>query len=203
MARKLYLKFLIKILLVEKIKAIILQEEKFISIGKITKAIGIKGYVKVLVLTDFPERYSKLKKARLFSSKENSVLINKNTGTDEFFVKDVIFERDFVKILFSDFEDINLTSGLIGSEIVIEEIERMKLEKGKYYFYELAGMDVMNEGKKIGILESIENYGGSDLLKIRLESNKSEALIPFKDEFVREVDTKERKIYIEVIDGMI
>lgn len=203
MARKLYLKFLIKILRVEKIKAIILQEEKFISIGKITKAIGIKGYVKVLVLTDFPERYSKLKSTRLFSIKENSVLINKNTGTDEFFVKDVIFERDIVKILFKDFEDINLTGGLIGSEIVIEEKDRMNLEKGKYYFYELTGMDVITEGKKIGKLESIENYGGSDLLKIRIESNKSEVLIPFKDEFVKEVDTKEKKIYIEVIDGMI
>jgi 16S rRNA processing protein RimM len=203
MVRKLYLKFLTKILRVEKSKTIILHKEKLISIGKITKAIGLKGYVKVLVLTDFPERYSSLKNARLFSDKEDLVLTNKHTGTDEFIIKDVIFERDFVKILFEGYEDVNLTGPLLGNSIVIEENERMELEEGKYYFYELIGMEIISEGKPVGKLESIENYGAQDILKIRMIEGNKEALIPFIDDFVKKVDTKERKIYIEAIDGML
>ena len=180
-----------------------MQKEKFISIGKITKAIGLKGYVKVLVLTDFPERYTSLEKTRLFKEKENSILRNKLTGTEEFFIKDVIFERDFVKILFEGYEDINLTGSLIGSDIVIEETERMELDEGKYYLYELVDMDIVTDGKAIGKLKSIENYGGQDLLKIKLYEGNKEVLIPFVNDFVKKVDTKERKIYLEVIDGML
>lgn len=180
-----------------------MQKEKFISIGKITKAIGLKGYVKVLVLTDFPERYTNLERTRLFKEKENSVLINKITGKEEFFIKDVIFERDFVKILFEGYEDINLTGNLIGSDLVIEETERMELDEGKYYLYELVDMDVVTDGKAIGKLKSIENYGGQDLLKIKLDEGNKEVLIPFVNDFVKKVDTKERKIYLEVIDGML
>ncbi|MBI5402553.1 MAG: 16S rRNA processing protein RimM [Ignavibacteriae bacterium] len=180
-----------------------MQKEKYISIGKITKAIGLKGYVKVLVLTDFPERYSDLGKARLYSEKEDRLLTNSHTGKDEFIVNDVIFERDFVKIQFRDFEDINLTGSLIGCIIVIDESERKELEDGRYYFYEMVGMDIINEGKKIGRLETIENYGAQDLLKIRLDENNKEVLIPFIEDFIKNVDTKERKVYIEVIDGML
>lgn len=180
-----------------------MQKEKYISIGKITKAIGLKGYVKVLVLTDFPERYSDLEKMTLYSEKEDKLLINKHTGKYEFFVNDVIFERDFVKLQFRDFEDISLTGSLIGCSIVIEESERKELEEGRYYFYEMVGMDIINNGAKIGKLESIENYGAQDLLKIKLEESSKEVLIPFLDDFIKNVDTKERKIYIEVIDGML
>lgn len=159
--------------------------------------------MKVLVLTDFPERYLKLEKAKLYSEKEKSVLINRYTGTEDFHIKDVIFERDFIKILFKDYEDINLTGSLINCSIVIEETERMELEEGKFYYYELIGMDIISGGEVIGKLESVENYGGQDLLKIRLNEGKKEALIPFIDDFIKKIDADNRKIEIEVIDGML
>jgi 16S rRNA processing protein RimM len=180
-----------------------LQKEDFISIGKITKPIGLKGYVKVISLTDFPERFKELKQVKLFSEKEKSVIPNRFSNSEEFFIKDVTFDRDFLKILFEDYEDIGLTDRLIGCLIVLKESERVKLEKGKYYLYDIIGSDIISNDKKIGTLISIENYGGQDLFKIKLSENKKEVLIPFVDDFVKNIDAEKKIIEIEVIDGML
>ena len=176
--------------------------ENFISIGKITKAIGLKGFLKVLILTDFPDRFKTLNSARLFKESGQRFLKDKSSGSEEFIIKEVIFERDFVKMQFEGYEDINLVSELTDSLILLEEKERMELEDGQFYFYELIGMKVFKSGQEIGKLESIENYGAQDIFKIRLKNNK-EALIPYIDDFVKRIDIKERKIEIEVIDGML
>jgi len=180
-----------------------LQKEEFISIGKITKPIGLKGYVKVISLTDFPERFNELKQVKIFSEKEKSVILNRFSNSEEFFIKDVKFDRDILKILFENYEDITLTGKLMGCLIVLKESERIKLDKGKYYLYDIIGSDIISEEKKIGTLVSIENYGGQDLFKIRLTENKKEILIPFVDSFVKNIDAEKKIIEIEVIDGVL
>jgi 16S rRNA processing protein RimM len=180
-----------------------LQEKKYISIGKITKPIGLKGYVKVLILTDFPDRFKSLKSIVLFDERENSVIIDKFSNSEKFYIKDVLYEMDFVKILFENYEDVNSVKNLIGCFLVLEENERMNLEKGNHYYYELIGLEVINEGKMIGHTISIENYGGRDLFKIKLIDNNKEVLIPYVPDFIKHIDTVNKFIEIDVIDGML
>jgi 16S rRNA processing protein RimM len=179
------------------------RENKLISIGKITKPVGLKGYVKVFSLTDFPERYKKLVQVKIYSEKEKTVIQNRFSNSEDFLIKDVIFDKEFLRVLFENYEDIKLTDILIGCFIVIEESERMKLDKGQYYLYDIIGLDVITNDKKIGTLVSIENYGGQDLLKIKLTEDNKEVLIPFVDDFIKNVDVVKKIIEIEVIDGML
>lgn len=202
MVKKLYLKFLIKILRVEKIKPLLL-EEKFITIGKITKPVGLKGYVKVLSLTDFPDRFKSLKSIKLFNEKENKILINKFSGSEDFYIKDVVIERDYVKMLFDKFDEINAAGNLAGCLLILEESKRKKLEKDRYYYYELIGLDVINNEKNIGKIVSVENYGGQDLFKIKMTDTNKDVLIPYVNEFIIKIDIEKKYIEIEVIDGML
>lgn len=181
----------------------LLLENKFIAIGKITKPVGLKGYVKVLSLTDFPDRFGNLKHIKLFNERENLVLLNKFSNSEDFYVKDLIFEKDYFKILFDDYNDVGSVSGLIGCFLVINEAKRKKLEKGKYYYYELIGLKVICEGELFGKISAVENYGGQDLLKIYLYKDDKNILIPYVDEFVKKVDIEKGFVEINVIDGML
>jgi 16S rRNA processing protein RimM len=181
----------------------LLLESKFISIGKITKPIGLKGYVKVLSLTDFPDRFESLKCIKLFSEKENFILKNKFSNSEDFYIKDIIFEKAHLRILFDDFDNINSVRSLIGCYLILEESKRKKLESGNFYFYELIGLSVIAKRKKIGTVESIENYGGQDLFRIKLNENDRDILIPNVNEFVKNIDIEKKFIEIEVIDGML
>ncbi len=178
-------------------------DKKYISIGKISKPVGLKGYVKVLSLTDFPERFKSLKSIKLLNHKENEVLINKFSNSEDFFIEDVIYEKEFFKILFNNYNDINSVSDLIGCFLIIDESERIKLENGRYYYDELIGMDVKYNDSIIGKTIAIENYGGHDLFKIKLRKDNNHVLIPYVDDFIKKIDLKNKYIEIDVIDGML
>lgn len=178
-------------------------ENKFITIGKITKPVGLKGYVKVLSLTDFPDRFKILKHIKLFNERENLVLKNKFSNSEDFYVKDVIFEKDYFKILFDNYNDVGSVTGLIGCLLVISETKRRKLEKGKYYYYELIGLKVFDKSGIVGSIVSVENYGGQDLLKIYLHNDDKNVLIPYVDEFVKKIDIEKGFAEINIIDGML
>lgn len=178
-------------------------DKKFISVGKITKPVGLKGYVKVLNLTDFPERFKSLESIKLFNEKENFILKNKFSNSEDFYIKDVIYDNDAVKILLDGFDDIDSVRNFVGCYLVIEETKRKKLEKGRYYFYDLIGLDVRYNGEIIGKTLSVENYGGQDIFNIKLNDSNKDVLIPYVDEFIKKIDIENKFIEIEVIDGML
>ena len=178
-------------------------DKKFISIGKITKPVGLKGYVKVLNLTDFPERFKSLESIKLFNEKENLMTINKFSNSEDFYIKDVIYDKDSVKILFNNFEDIDSVRNLIGCILIIEESKRKKLNKGQFYYYDLIGLDVIHKDVKVGEILSIENYGGQDLFNIKMIETNKNVLIPFVNEFIKKIDVENKFIEIEVIDVML
>jgi len=180
-----------------------LREEKHISIGKITKPIGLRGYLKVLVLTDFPDRFKSLQSVTLFDERENSIVTDKFSNSAQFNIKDVIYEQDFVKILFENYEDINSAKTLVDCFLVLEENDRMNLDEGNHYYYDLVGLEVRNEGKVIGRTISVENYGGGDLFKIKLNESNKEVLIPYVNDFIKHIDMVEKFMEIDVIDGML
>jgi 16S rRNA processing protein RimM len=180
-----------------------LLEEKFIIIGKLVKTVGLKGYLKAIILTDFPDKFGKLKSIKLFSEYDNKVLKNITSGKDDFDICDVIYEKDYIKILFEGFDNVELAGGLTGNFIVIEESKRNKLDKGKYYYYELIGLDVKSNDEVIGIVKSIENYGGQDLFNVKLNKSKKEILVPFIEEFIKKIDISNKTIDVEIIEGML
>ena len=124
-----------------------------INIGKIVKAQGVKGEVKVIPVNN-AERYLNL----------NSVFVD-----DEEKQIDNIFARQGV--LFIKFEDVNdrNTSELLrGKEIFIKEESLEDLEENEFYFKDLIGAEVYDENEeKIGELIDIDQYGAADVISIR------------------------------------
>lgn len=89
--------------------------------------------------------------------------------------------------------------------VVIEQSKQKKLAKGQFYFYELVGFDVYTEDKLIGKVIAFENFGGGDLMKIKLidTGNEEETYIPYRKEFIERIDEKEKRIYVKVIEGLL
>lgn len=71
------------------------------------------------------------------------------------------------------------------------------LEDGRHYVHEIIGCEVFDEadGRKLGEVTDIERYPANDVYVIRA-TNGSEILFPAVKDFVREIDTKARRIAI-------
>jgi 16S rRNA processing protein RimM len=170
-----------------------MEEIKFISIGKIIGIFGKGGEVKVELLTDFPERFKKLKKVYLEDKK----------GIQELNIENVSFRENFVIIKFSEIENIKGAKKLLNKYIKVDKKNLVKLKKGQYYYFEIIGMDVeTTEGKKLGKIKEIIKTGSNDVYVVENEE-KGEILIPGLKEVVKEIDLKNKIMKVSLLKGIL
>ncbi|MBE2255183.1 MAG: 16S rRNA processing protein RimM [Ignavibacteria bacterium] len=174
--------------------------DNFITIGKIGKPFGVKGFFNVLPYTDFPERFLNVKS--LFLYNENKKIFIKNKDFFIFNVEDVIVNSDKIRMKLSDYNSIEEIKKLINLYILIEEKDKHIPDSGKPFYYELIDLSAFNGEDYIGEITGIENYGSDDLLKIKLTSGK-EILIPYINEFIKSIDLKNKTIHLNLIEGFL
>ncbi len=165
------------------------KNRSFITIGRIPATFGIKGKVKVRVLTEFPERFSP----------GTVVYVDGKPMTVEIAE---FRSKDSATVKFKSVDSIDLAKELIGKEIEIPEGKAQQLPEGKYYYYQLIGLRVVTTaGKELGKITEIlttlsnDNYVVSD--------GEGEILIPATDEVVKSVNLGKGEIVIEAIPGLL
>ena len=96
----------------------------------------------------------------------------------------LLFVGDGGKTAVAKFEGISDRSAaeaLRGSLVEVDRSALPALEEGEYYHSDLIGLAAVDgDGKAIGQVVAVENYGAGDLLEIELEGGKR-SLIPFRD----------------------
>ena len=81
---------------------------------------------------------------------------------------------------FDGIADRSAAEGLRGSLVEIDRSALPPLEEGEYYHSDLIGLScVDNEGKPVGTVVAVENYGAGDLLEVERADGKR-SLIPFR-----------------------
>ena len=91
--------------------------------------------------------------------------------------------RDSGKAAVARFEGIadrSAAEALRGSLVEVDRSALPPLEEGEYYHADLIGLPAVDgEGRAIGVIVAVENFGAGDLLEIQLENGKR-SLIAFK-----------------------
>lgn len=164
---------------------------ELVRVGIIVNTFGIKGEVKVQIITDFPEDRFKPK---------NELYIKRNDKVIKVIIKSCRYHQNNALILFEDYEDINLVEPFKGFELFVDKASIKALVDG-YYSNELMGLEVYHDNVLIGKVINIEFYPAHSIL--RVQTNDKDVLIPFIDEFVTKVDVDNKRIDVILIEGMI
>lgn len=166
------------------------------NVGKIVNTHGIKGEVRVISSTDFPEeRYVVGNKLHLFKEdlKAPTVLTIASHRT----------HKNFDLLTFEGYLTLEMVQGLRNGVLKISENQLSELEGNEYYFHEIIGCTVFGEdGKEIGIITDILQTGANDVWTVK-PSQGRDHYIPYIEDVVKEIDIDEKKIIIEVLDGML
>jgi len=167
---------------------------KYLNVGKIIGTHGIKGEIKVLSDSGFKdERF-----------REGQVLYVKREGKMEPIIIDSHrTHKNLELIAFNNYQNINDVLPYLGAEIFVDRNDLPELDSGEYYYDDLIGMSVHNhDGDVLGIVEDIAEVPQGEILIIRKADGK-EAWVPFVDEFIKEVDSENKTIIIEPIEGLL
>lgn len=169
-------------------------DSDLVSIGYIAKTFGIKGDVKVIPLTDAPDRYTHLKK----------VIIQKRSGErKEYSLKGVSAIRGGLRISFTPAISVSEAEEIVGGYITVPEKEVPELAKDCYYHFEIMDMEVYTgDGRYLGRIAEILSTGSNDVYVVRDQNNK-EYMIPAIRDVVKEVNIKAKRMIISVMEGLL
>ncbi len=162
-------------------------------LGKIAKKFSFKGEVLVYLDTDEPEMYTELE----------SMFVETNGHLVPFFIERSSIHREkFLRTKFEDMESEEEADTIIGKDVYLPLTMLPKLEGNKFYYHEVVGFDAIDQrlGNFGTVLRILDNG-----VQALFEVQKDEAiiLIPLIDEFIIEVNRKNKSILFNTPEGLI
>jgi len=166
------------------------------NVGKIVNTHGVRGEVRVISKTDFPEeRYSPGSLLYLFLPKKNEPI--------KLVVKSHRKHKNFDLLTFEDYFNINDVEPWKEGILKVSEEQLNDLSDGEFYFYEIIGCTVFTkDNEEIGIVKEILTPGANDVWVVKRNDGK-EFLIPYIDDVVTDISIEEKKIMINPIEGLL
>ncbi len=155
--------------------------DEFFQIAKIISSYSTNGFVKIILQSDFPDRFFQLKEVFIDFFDEKKLFLIED-------IKKV--GKDFV-IKFKKFDSINDIDVLIGKEIFLKEEKLIQTEKFIFYIHDLINSKVFRNDKLLGKIVDVMSLPSNDVYVIENESGK-EILIPALKELILSFDAKEK-----------
>ncbi|MBP5738588.1 MAG: 16S rRNA processing protein RimM [Abditibacteriota bacterium] len=160
----------------------------YVTVGRVVAAHGIKGEVKILVTTDFPERFDAGNTVRVKTEKE--VAERKITASRE--------SKGCIIAKLSGIDTRNDAEDLRGAEIVITENELGDLGEDRFYLFDLMGMTVTGiDGRDFGTITEVLQGGANDVYV----TDKG-VLVPALKAIVKKVDVASKAMIIDPPEGL-
>ncbi len=170
-----------------------MQKQDCFYLGKIVKKYSFKGEVLVKLDTDQPEIYNNL----------DTVFIELRNNLIPFFIESSqLHKSELLRIKFEDVSTEEDANAIMKCELYLPLELLPKLDGNKFYFHEVIGFTVkdLNFGD-VGIIKGINDMTSQALFEIDREG--TEILIPLNDDFIKEVDRKNKIIIVETPPGLI
>lgn len=159
--------------------------EDMIVIGKIIAPQGVRGEVRVMPLTDFPERFRKMK------------IVQLDDGTS-LPIESVRYHQQFVLLKFQGLDSRNDIEYLRGKLIKIEHKDLVSLPNGHYYIFDIIGLAVYNEQEEyLGKVTDVLETGSNDVYIVE-DKDKQPLLIPGLKTVVLEIDITAKKMIVKL-----
>jgi len=110
--------------------------------------------------------------------------------------------RDGLLVRFRGIEGRDAAEALRGVTLVIPRTRRRRLDDGEFWPEELIGCVVVTvEGRRVGEVVDVVLGGAQDRLVV--VTGEEHAEIPFVDALVPEVDVEERRIVVDLPEGLV
>ena len=173
-----------------------MEAPKYLTVGIIANTHGIRGELKIVPKTDYPEdRFAKNARLLLFPPNSNeSIEVEVEKARDQ---------KTVYIIKFKQYVNINEVEKYKGGLLKVSLDDQIEQEEDAFYFHEILGCTVIDEeigelGKVIDILTP----GANDVWVVK-RAKGSDVLIPYIEQVVLDVNVKEKVIKVRLMEGLL
>lgn len=163
-----------------------------LEVGKIVNTHGLRGEVKIVTWTDYPEVFENLEYVYAKKKKEELKLS----------IKQIKYQKNNIIVKFSEINSIDEAETFKNCVLTAEREMLGELPEGTYYIADLIGCEVFDEeDKHLGKVSDVFNTGANDIYAVSAPERK-DLLIPVTDETVISVDIENKKIIVNLPEGL-
>ena len=149
-----------------------------LEVGKVLKAQGIKGELKISCYLDDSAMLKGVKQLYI--------------GSKTYTVERIRPDGAFCYILLSGVSDRNAAEGLRNWTVYADK-ESVALPKDRYFISDLIDCNVvLDDGAKVGVVKEILQYGSADVFVC--SDGDKELSFPFLNDLVVQIDIERKKI---------
>jgi 16S rRNA processing protein RimM len=165
---------------------------EYLSIGQIVNTHGIKGEVKVYPLTDDASRFDKLKEVYIESKNEMT----------KYQVESAKHLKNTVILKLKGIDTMNDAEKLRQLYIKVGRWDAVRLPKDTFFICDIVESEVFDiHGQLLGKLQDVLQTGSNDVYVVK--NDQREILIPALKTVVKEINLQNKKIIVDLPEGLI
>jgi 16S rRNA processing protein RimM len=170
-------------------------EPRYLLVGRVSRPHGVRGELRVEIITDYPERLSE--HTHFYLAHPGSP-----TTVRRFPAEKVRIHRDVALLKLVGCDDRNAADELRGLLVQIPVEEAVPLEEGEYYLYQLIGVQVETEdGEGLGKVVDVIETGANDVYVVR--GPRGEVLLPAIEDVVLGLDLESKRMVVRLLAGLL
>ena len=160
-----------------------------IIIGKVGAPHGVKGEMKILPMTDFPDRF---------------------TGMTHCYIADraveiagVRYQKNHVLMRIAGVNSREEAAALMGAFVSVDRSEAVPLKEGEYYTADILGLSVEEtDGSFLGTVTDVIQTGSNDVYVVSLPGRKEDILVPALKKVVLEISIETGRMVVSLPEVM-
>ncbi len=158
---------------------------EYVKIGKLVGTHGIKGEIRIISDFEF--------KNKVFIPGSNLYI---GPDYEKVTIKSYRHHKNFDMCVFNEYDYINDVVKFKGKYVYVLR-ETLKLKESEYMDIDLIGLKALYLDKEIGTIKDIINNNGYKLILV------NSTYIPYNNEFIEEINIKEKYIKFKNLEGII
>lgn len=167
--------------------------EEYLEIGQIVNTNGLKGMLKIKPFTDDITRFEDLEVIYIQKGQE---LIEKN-------IEEVKYVKNMVLLKLEGIDDIDEAEKYRNMYIKINKEDIGDIPEDSYLIVDMLECNVYTEEDEfLGKMVDVLTTGSNDVYVVKTEEGK-EILLPAIKEVVKDINIKNKKIVVKLMDGLI
>lgn len=169
---------------------------RYLLIGKVLRPHGVRGELRVQVLTDYPERISKLETVFIGTG-------NNDENATPYALNHARPHQNYMLLTLENVNDREQADLLRELFVMVALENAVPLEEGEYYLYQLEGLQARtDDGQILGTVSEVLETGANDVYVIT-SPKYGEILIPVTDETIVKVDVAAGYIIVHLLEGLL